>query len=219
MQPPLTASLARIICHFVWNSLKILLPATAISPVRFYEVPTLPNPRQSPLQQVSAPGNFSGYSSSSTDTSFLQILPSADQSRRPLPPSALRAVGHPPKPSSTSSVSFKVVSPISEIPPIDGDLYNDGDYDQLPPPPQKQLQLRGRRTPTLLPLIVVVVPQFARAGNAGPSTNIDAAPGDIKLHDADNANANVDNPVPDPGPPPPFDEQGAPPGGCCRPKC
>ncbi|KAI0244952.1 hypothetical protein BJV78DRAFT_1290045, partial [Lactifluus subvellereus] len=70
-------------------------------------------------------------------------------------PSALRAVGRPPKPSSTSSVSFEVVPPISEIPPIDGNLYDDDDYDQLPPPPpppppQKQSQLRGQRTPTLL---------------------------------------------------------------------
>ena len=177
----------RFIRDFDWNSLKIPLPAAAISRVRFYEAPSFGPPESTSLapssqRRHSVPGNFPGYSSASTDAS----LPPFSTLRRPvpatsLPPSALRPAGRPPKPSSTSSVSFDVVPPSSEIPPIDDDLYDDGDYDQppqspppSPPPPREEPQLWGQRTPTPKPvpppIIAMPVPEFTRT-HSGEDTS------------------------------------------------
>jgi hypothetical protein len=154
----------RFIRHFDWNSLKQSLPsAAAISRVRFYEIPPVDPPGSTPAPPIerrrhSVPGNFPGYSSStlSTDAS----IPPISTLRQPvpatsIPPSALRAAGRPPKPSSTSSVSFEVAPPAAvEITPIDED--NDDDlYED--PPPQFYDEERAH-TPNLVPPLIITMP-------------------------------------------------------------
>ncbi|KAH9054254.1 hypothetical protein EDB87DRAFT_113414 [Lactarius vividus] len=194
----------RFIRHFDWNSLKIPLPSGAISRVRFYDIPSFGPPASSASASASAPsapaprrpsvpGNFPGYSSSTDATS-----PPTFTVRRPipatsLPPSALRSISRS-KPSSSSSVSFEVVPPASEIPPLDDD-------DLFVHPGS------GARTPKPVPPpIAMPVPDLSRTASGDPASstlppaNIDSLPEIIDPRDDDG----------DPDPPPPFVERPEP---------
>ena len=135
----------RYIRHFDWSSLKLPIPSGAISRVRFYELPpygapasTSPPATSDPSRRRhSVPGNFPGVSySSSADAS---TPPPTSILRRPvpatsLPPSALRSASQP-KPSSSSSVSFGVAAPTSDV---DGDSFDGlvvGMHAPMPVPP------------------------------------------------------------------------------------
>jgi hypothetical protein len=191
----------RFIRHFDWNSLKIPLSSSAISRVRFYDIPSFGPPASSASasepsapapRRPSVPGNFPGYSSSTnTDASS----PPTFAVRRPLPatslpPSALRSISRS-KPSSNSSVSFDVIPPASEIPHLDDD-----DDDLFVHPGS------GARTPKPVPPppIVMPVPDLSRTASGDPASstlppdNIDSLPEIIDPRD-------------DPDPPPPFVER------------
>jgi hypothetical protein len=194
---------SRFIHHFDWSSLKFPLPSGAIPRVRFYELPSgdapgstsTPAPPPTNRRRHSVPGNFPGYSySSSTDSSTQPTSSSAP--RRPvpatsLPPSALRSVSQP-KPSSNSSVSFDIIPHTSEV-----------DHDSF-----EQLAAEGVPTPRPVPPIIVMpTPVHAvtsiQTMSAEPvsstlvATNIDLLP-------------EITEPREDLDPPPPFDEQVAP---------
>lgn len=189
----------RFVRHFDWNSLKIPLPSSAISRVRFYEIPSFGPPASASAsasassapapRRLSVPGNFPG-SSSSTDAPNSPIF----TVRRPvpatsLPPSALRSISRS-KPSSSSSVSFEVVPPASEIP------YLDDDDDLFVHPGS------GARTPKPVPPpIAMPVPDLSRTASGEPASstlppaNIDSLPEIVDPREDD-----LD-------PPPPFAEQ------------
>ena len=190
----------RFVRHFDWNSLKIPLPSSAISRVRFYDIPSFGPPASSSAsvsapsapapRRPSVPGNFPGYSSSTTDASS----PPNSTVRRPLPatslpPSALRTLSRS-KPSSNSSVSFEIGPPAPELPAL-----NDDDLFVHPG--------SGARTPKPVPPpIVMPVPDLSRTASGDPASstlppaNIDSLPEIGDPHDDD-----------DPDPPPPFAER------------
>ncbi|KAI0276556.1 hypothetical protein BGY98DRAFT_984982 [Russula aff. rugulosa BPL654] len=194
---------SRFIRHFDWSSLKLPIPSGAIPRVRFYDLPsrnapastTTPPPPATNQRRHSVPGNFPGYSySSSTDASNVPTTSSA--LRRPvpassIPPSALRSVSQP-KPSSNSSVSFDLVPHTSEV---GNDSF-------------EQLAAEGVPTPKPVPPIIVMpapvqnVPS-GQALSAEPVSstlvagNIDLLPEIIEPRD-------------DIDPPPSFDESMAP---------
>lgn len=202
----------RYVRDFDWSSLKFPLASSAISRVRFYELPPPTAPVQGstsprapsnipPQRRHSVPGNFPSYSySSSTDASN---PPSTSTSqRRPvpatsLPPSALRSVSNP-KPSSSSSVSFEVNPPASER--------GDGE-DSF-----ERLAAEGVPTPTprpAPPVIIMPVPVPLPGANSAPilsaiPTSSTLTPGAIDLL------PEIVEPREDPDPPPPFDEPPAP---------
>jgi hypothetical protein len=200
----------RFIRHFDWSSLKLPLPTSAISRVRFYELPpptapasTSPPPAPpTPSQRRhSVPGNFPGYTySSSTDgsnpqsSSIIQRHPIPATS---LPPSALRSVSQP-KPSSSSSVSFDV-NPPSE--------HDDGDDDGDDGDSFERLAADRAPTPKPMPPTIVMPAPIPEAINdrtlsADPTSstltpaNIDLLPEIVEPRE---------DPDPDPDPPPPFD--------------
>ncbi len=188
---------SRFIRHFDWNSLKIPFPSSAISRVRFYEIPsfeplasTSTSAPSAPIpRRPSVPGNFPG-SSSSTDASSPQTF----AVRHPLPasslPSALRTVSRS-KPSSNSSVSFEVIPPASEVPHLDDDdiFAHTGSGAHTPKP--------------VPPHIVMPVPDLSRTASGEPASsilppaNIDSLP-------------EIDDPRDDLDPPPPFAERADP---------
>ncbi|KAF8265245.1 hypothetical protein EI94DRAFT_1663924 [Lactarius quietus] len=192
----------RFIRHFDWNSLKIPLPSSAISRVRFYDIPSFGPPATTSAsasastsapsapapRRPSVPGNFPG-SSSSTDASNPPIF----TVHRPVPAtsvpqSALRS-GSRSKPSSSSSVSFEVGPPTPDLPALDDD-------DLFVHPGS------GARTPKPVPPpIVMPVPDLSRTASGDPASstlppaNIDSLP-------------EIDDPRDDdPDPPPPFVER------------
>jgi len=201
----------RYVRDFDWNSLKFPLASSAISRVRFFELPppTAPvrgstsprGPTIPPQRRHSVPGNFPSFSySSSTDASDPPSTSSAQ--RRPvpatsLPPSALRSVSNP-KPSSSSSVSFEVNPPASE--PADGE-------DSF-----ERLAAEGVPTPTprpAPPVIVMPVPVPLPGANSAPilsaiPTSSTLTAGNIDLL------PEIVEPREDPDPPPPFDEPSVP---------
>ncbi|KAI0063499.1 hypothetical protein BV25DRAFT_1883261 [Artomyces pyxidatus] len=127
--------------HVSWSSFKIPFSSTAISRVRFYEIPpqsTTPSTTRSTTSVSSAttltpsqlarrrrvPGHFPGYASETSATTTT----TAASARRPvaassLPPSALRSGSS--KSSSSSSVSFELLPAAAELPTID-DVEEDG---------------------------------------------------------------------------------------------
>ena len=193
----------RYIRHFDWSSLNLPIPSGAIPRVRFYELPPRSAPAPTPAppppatnqRRHSVPGNFPGYSySSSTDTSNAPTTSSAP--RRPvpatsLPPSALRSVSHP-KPSSSSSVSFDVAPRSSEV-------RNDS---------SERPAAEGAPTSRSVPPIVVMP---APVQNVPSGQILSAEPVSSTL-----VAGNVDllpeivEPRDDTDPPPPFDEPVAP---------
>jgi hypothetical protein len=188
----------RYIRHFDWNTLKIPLAPSAISRVRFYDIPSFGPPPSSSAsisapsapapRRSSVPGNFPGYSSS-TDASS----PPTSTGRRSLPatslpPSALRSMSRS-KPSSSSSVSFEIGPPAPALPPLD-------DNDIFAQPGS------GARTPKPVPPhIVMPVPDLSRTASGDPASstlppaNIDSLPEIEEPRDDD------------PDPPPPFAER------------
>ena len=193
---------SRYIRHFDWSSLSLSIPSSAIPRVRFYELPprdapasTPPPPPATNQRRHSVPGNFPGYSySSSTDASNVPTTSSGP--RRPvpatsIPPSALRSVSQP-KPSSNSSVSFDLVPHTSEV---GNDSF-------------EQLAAEGAPTPKPVPPIVVMpVPiQSIPSGqilSAEPVSSTLVA-GNIDLL------PEIVEPREDNDPPPSFDESMAP---------
>ena len=195
----------RYVRDFDWSSLKFPLPSSAISRVRFYELPLPTAPVQGstsrrasslpPQRRHSVPGNFPGYSYSSSTDASNQPSTSTSQ-RRPvpatsIPPSALRSVSNP-KPSSSSSVSFEVNPPASE--PGDGE------------DPFERLATEGVPTPTPRPAPpFIVMPMPLLQVNSAPVLSADPTsstltPGNIDLL------PEIVEPREDLDPPPPFDE-------------
>lgn len=187
----------RYIRHFDWNSLKIPLSSTAISRVRFYDIPSFGPPASSSAsasapsapvpRRPSVPGNFPGYSSSTDASSPPTFTVHRPVPATSVPPSALRSMPRS-KPSSSSSVSFEVGPPVPDLPPLDDDdiFVNPGS---------------GARTPKPVPPpIVMPVPDLSRTASGDPASstlpiaNIDSLPV-------------IDDPRDDdPDPPPPFAE-------------
>jgi hypothetical protein len=186
----------RYIRHFDWDSLKIPLSSSAISRVRFYDIPSFGPPASSSAsasapsapvpRRPSVPGNFPGYSSS-TDASSPTFTVRRPVPATSVPPSALRSMPRS-KPSSSSSVSFEVGPPVPDLPPLDDD-----DMSVQPG--------SGARTPKPVPpLIVMPVPDLSRTTSGDPASstlppaNIDSLP-------------EIDDPREDDSdPPPPFVE-------------
>ncbi|KAH9998475.1 hypothetical protein BJV74DRAFT_960349 [Russula compacta] len=191
----------RYIRHFDWSSLRLPIPSGAISRVRFYDLPPYsapastspPAPSDPGRRRHSVPGNFPGFSySSSTDAS---TPPPTSILRRPvpatsLPPSALRSASHP-KPSSSSSVSFGVAAPASDI---DGDSFD-------------ELVAGGMPAPMPVPPHIVM-PVPVQAVSSNQTLNIEPASSTLVPPNIDLL-PEIIEPREDPDPPPSFEDSQA----------
>ena len=211
----------RFIRHFDWNSLKIPLPSSAISRVRFYDIPAFGPPASSSAsisapsapapRRPSLPGNYPDYSSS-TDASSPTFTVRRPVPATSLPPSALRSTSRS-KPSSNSSVSFDVIPPAAEIPHLDGEDYNDDDGDGSL---YAQHPGSGARTPKPVPPpIIMPVPDLSRTASGDPASStlppadVDSLP-EIVVDDPRDDEDDGD-------PPPPFVERPETTGGAFQP--
>ncbi len=193
----------RFIRHFDWSSLKLPILSGAIPRVRFYELPSrsapaptsTPAPPSTSQRRHSVPGNFPGYSySSSTDTSnppSTSFAPRRPVPATSLPPSALRSVSQP-KPSSNSSVSFDVIPHSSDV---DNDSF-------------ERLAAEGAPTPKPMPPIVVM-PAPVQGVPSGQPPSAELASSTVVAPNIDLL-PEIIEPREDMDPPPPFDEPADP---------